>query len=286
MTMRPTWKGFLKVSLVSIPVRVYPASDPAATLAFHQLHADCRTRIQMKKWCPTHDREVGAHEIVKGYEFEKGHYVILTDEDFAKVRPKSTRVIDLVRFADADSIDPLYVERPYYLAPDGELAAQAFAVFREGMRGKTGLGKLALYGREYLVAVQPRERGLVMFTLRLAREVRSLQLVDELKDVPDRVKPEEVKLARQVIGAFQGPLDLAAFRDEYQEQLRQIIEAKIAGREVVAPPEEAPAKVVNLMEALRKSLEAVSAQKKRPAKMQALGQPAARAAPPVRKKRA
>lgn len=287
MAMRPTWTGFLKVSLVSIPVRVYPASDPAATLSFHQLHAECRTRIQMKKWCPTHDREVENREIVKGYEFEKGRYVILTDEDFAKVRPKSTRVIDLVRFADADSIDPMYVERPYYLAPDGELAAQAFAVFREGMKGKTGIGKLALYGREYLVAVQPRERGLVMFTLRLAQEVRSMQLVDELKDVPDKVKPEEVKLARQVIGAFHGPLDLADFRDEYQEQLRQLIEAKIAGREVVTPPEEAPAKVINLMEALRKSLDAVSAQRKRPAKVRALERPVpARTSQPARKKRA
>lgn len=286
MAMRPTWKGFLKVSLVAIPVRVYPASDPAATLSFHQLHGECRTRIQIKRWCPTHDREVDAREIVKGYEFEKGHYVILTDEDFAKVRPKSTRVIDLVRFADASAVDPLYIERPYYLAPDGELAAQAFAVFREGMKGRIGIGKLALYGREYVVAVQPRDRGLVMFTLRLAREVRSIELVEELKDVPDKVKPEEVKLARQVMDAFRGPLDLTEFRDEYQEQLRQLIEAKIAGREVVAPPEEAPAKVINLMEALRRSLDQVSAQKKRPAKVRALERPGARAAQPAKKRRA
>jgi DNA end-binding protein Ku len=266
MAARPTWKGFLKVSLVSVPVRVYPATDAAATLRFNQLHAECQTRIQQKKWCPTHGREVSNTEIVKGYEFEKGRYVVMTDDDLAKARPESTRVINLFRFTDAAAIDPVHVERSYYLAPDGGMAAEAFAVLREGMKGKAGIGKLALYGREYLVAVQPREQGLVMYTLRHAKEVRSMNAIDELAEVPKNVKADEVKLAQQVIGTFEGDLDLAEFRDDYQAELRRIIDAKIAGDEVVVPAEEAPAKVVNLMEALRKSLDTVSGSKKRPAK--------------------
>ena len=157
MAARPTWKGFLKVSLVMVPVRAFPATDAAASVSFNQLHGECQTRIQQKKWCPTCDRQVDKTEIVKGYEFEKGRYVVMDDDDLAKARPESTRIINLLRFADVASIDPIYVERPYYLAPDGKVAGDAFAVLREALRGKAGIGKLALYGRECLVAVQPRE---------------------------------------------------------------------------------------------------------------------------------
>lgn len=277
MAARPTWKGFLKISLVNIPVRVFPATDSAATISFNQLHAVCQTRIQQKRWCPHCEREVPMSEIAKGYEFEKGRYVVMDEEDMAKVRPESTRVIDLVQFTDVP-IDPIYVERPYYLAPDGAMALEAFAVMREGMKGKAGIGKLALYGREYLVAVLPREKGLVMYTLRHAREIRSMDNIEELEGVPSKVKPEEIKLAKQVIGNFEGALDLAEYRDEYQEELQRIIDAKIAGQEVVATEEEAPPKVVNLMDALRQSLDRVSSEKKKSAKVD-LEKPARSAAP-------
>jgi DNA end-binding protein Ku len=283
MAARPTWKGFLKISLVTIPVRVFPATDAAATISFNQLHAECQTRIQQKRWCPSCDREVPMSEVVKGYEVEKGRYVVVGEEDLAKVRPESTRVINLVQFTEAAAIDPVYVERPYYLAPDGGMATEAFAVMREGMTGKVGIGKLALYGREYLVAVQPREKGLVMFTLRHAREVRRMDAIDELAGVPAKVRPQEITLARQVVDSFAGELNFEEYRDEYQEELSRIIEAKIAGEEIVAPREEAPEKVVNLMEALRKSLDRVSGEKKKPAKAalpkavgKAAGRPAAK----------
>ncbi len=267
MAARPTWKGYLKISLVNIPVRVFPATDAAATVSFNQLHRDCRSRIQQKRWCPTCQTEVANTDLVKGYEFEKGKYVVVDEEDLAKVRPESTRVINIVQFADARVIDPVYVERPYYLAPDGAVAAEAFAVMREGMAGKAAVGKVALYGREYLVAIQPRDNGLVMYTLRHASEVRSMGAIDELKTVPAKIKPDEVKLARQVIGNFESGGDLTQYQDEYQNELRRIIDAKIAGEEVVAPAEEAPQKVVNLMEALRQSLERVSTTKKRTARI-------------------
>ena len=266
MGARATWKGYLKISLVNIPIKVFPATESSGSISFNQLHAECQTRIQQKKWCPHCEREVPNSEIVKGFEFDKGRYVVMSEDDLAQVRPESTRVIDLVQFADSASLDPMYVDRTYYLAPDGTMAADAFAVMRDGMQGKIGIGKLALYGREYLVAVRPFQRGIVMHTLHHAAELRGIDSVDELNAVPEKVKPEEMKLARQVIQTFEQPLNLANYKDEYREGLQRIIDAKIAGEEVVATSTEAPPKVVNLMEALRKSLDSVSAKKKQPAK--------------------
>ena len=266
MAARATWKGYLKVSLVNIPIRVFPATDSAATVSFNQLHGECQTRIQQKKWCPKCEREVPNSELVKGYEFEKGRYVVMAEEDIEKVRPASTRVIDLQQFAEREELDPIYFERPYYLAPDTQVAADAFAVIREGMAGKVGIGKVALYGREYLVAVEAREKGLVMYTLRQADEIRAMDEVSEYDLLPEKTKAAEVKLARQVISTFEKPLDMKQYKDEYQGELRRIIDAKIAGEDVVATEEETPSKVVDLMEALRKSLATVSEGKKKPAK--------------------
>jgi len=266
MAARPTWKGFLKISLVNIPVRVFPATDAAATISFNQLHAECQSRIQQKKWCPKCEQDLTNTDIVKGYEFEKGRWVVVEDGDIEKVRPESTRVINLVQFTDASELDPIYFEKPYYLAPDGDVAADAFAVMRDGMVGKAGIGRLAIHGREYVVAVLAREKGLVMYTLRQASEVRSMTQIEELDRVPTTVKPAEAKLARQVIDTFEGTLDLNDYPDQYQAELRKVIDAKVAGQEFVAREEEAPAKVVNLMEALRKSLDSVSAGKKKTAK--------------------
>jgi DNA end-binding protein Ku len=264
MAARSTWKGYLKISLVNIPIKVFPATDSGATLSFNQLHGECQTRIQQKRWCPHCEREVPNTELVKGYEFEKGRYVVMEEEDIDKVRVESTRVINLEKFTDDTAVDPIYLERPYYLAPDGAVARDAFAVIREGMKGKIGIGKVALYGREYLIKVQPRERGLIMYTLRHASEIRSMDAIDELTGVPEQVKPQEVALARQVMGTFEGELDFATYRDEYQEGLREIIDAKVSGREIVAPEVEAPPKVVNLMDALRRSLDTISATRKQP----------------------
>jgi len=281
MAARATWKGYLKVSLVNIPIKVFPATESSATISFNQLHGECQTRIQQKRWCPHCNREVPNSEIVKGYEFEKGHYVVLSEEDFDKVRTESTRVINLVQFADESAIDPMYVDRTYYLAPDGGVSADAFAVMRDGMAGKVGVGKLALYGREYLVAVRPQGRGIVMHTLHHAAEIRSMEAVEELASVPASVKPDEIRLARQVIEMFEAPLDLQDYKDEYRAGLQSIIDAKIKGQEVVAPAAEEAPKVVNLMEALRKSLDAVNTKKKTPAKASVAAKP-----PAAKRKRA
>jgi DNA end-binding protein Ku len=275
MAVRPTWKGYLKVSLVTIPVKVFPATESAATLSFNQLHAECQTRIQQKRWCPHCEREVANTELAKGYEFEKGRYVVVSDEDMQKVRVESTRVIDLAQFTDESAIDPIYVDRAYYLAPDGPMAASAFAVMRDGMIGKAGIGKVALYGREYLVAIRPQKKGLVMYTLHHDAEIRSIDQIEELSSLPAKVKPEEMKLAKQVISTFDGDLNLKDYKDEYKEGLRKIIDAKISGEEIVAPEIQEPPKVVDLMEALRRSLDSVSGDKKKAAK--AIVKPAAKA---------
>jgi DNA end-binding protein Ku len=279
MAARPTWKGFLKVSLVTIPVRVYPATESSATISFNQLHAECQTKIQQKKWCPTCDREITSAEVVKGYEFEKGRWVVVDDEDFQKVRTESTKVINLMQFTDVGAIDPMYVDKAYYLAPEGPMAADAYAVMRDGMQGKAGIGKVAINNREYLVAVRPHKQGLVMYTLHHAAEMRTIDQIDELREVRGKVNPAEMKLAKQVIESIEGELDLADYTDEYQKGLRAIIDAKVAGEEVTAVAEAAPPKVVDLMDALRKSLEQVSGGKKKAAKVAAEG----RSAPKKRK---
>ena len=245
MPPRPTWKGFLKVSLVNIPVKVFPATESAATLSFNQLHAECQTRIQQKRRCAHCEREVTSGELAKGYEF----------------------VINLVQFANASDIDPIYVDRAYYLAPDGPMAADAFAVMREGMAGKAGIGKVALYGREYLVAVRPQKQGLVMYTLHHDAEIRDIDQIEELSSLPSTVKPDEMKLAKQVVATFDAELNLKDYKDEYRDGLRRIIDAKIAGEEIVVPEMQDPPKVVDLMEALRRSLDSVSTTKKKPAKV-------------------
>jgi DNA end-binding protein Ku len=266
MPPRPTWKGYLKVSLVTIPIKVFPATESAAAISFNQLHDVCKTRIQQKRWCPHCEREVANTELVKGYEHEKGRWVVVTEEDLQKVRVESTRVIDLAQFTDDTAIDPIYVDRAYYLAPDGPMAASAFAVMRDGMAGKAGIGKVALYGREYLVAIRPQKKGLVMYTLHHDAEIRSIDTIEELGSLPAKVKPEEMKLAKQVISTFDSELNLKDYSDEYKEGLRKIIEAKVAGEEIVAPEEQEPPKVVDLMEALRRSLDSVSKDKKKAAK--------------------
>ena len=285
MAARPTWKGYIKVSLVTIPVRVYPATESSATISFNQLHNVCQTKIQQKKWCPKCEIELTQADIVKGYEFEKGRWVVVDDEDIAKVKTESTKIINLMQFTDADAIDPMYVDKAYYLAPEGPMAADAYSVMREGMQGKAGIGKVAIHGREYLVAVKPHKQGMVMYTLHHAAEIRTIDQIEELSTVPRTVKPTELKLAKQVVDMFDGELNLKDYKDEYKEELRKIIDARVAGEEYVAAEvEEPPTNVVDLMAALRKSLDAASASKKKPAKAELAEKKAVAKAEPKRKR--
>jgi DNA end-binding protein Ku len=264
--MAATWKGFLRLGLVNIPIKVFSATESSGTIGFHELHAECRMRMQRKRWCPTCEREVAYDELVKGYEFETGRYVVVSGEELDAVRPKSTRIIDLVQFADETTLDPMYVDRTYYLAPDGKKPDAAFAVMREAMHGKIGIGTVAMHGREHLAAIRPKGRGLVMYTLYRADEMHAMDAVEDLNAVRENVTPRELRLAKQVIQTFDAPLDLTTFRDEYVEGLQKVIEAKVTGRDIVAPETPDRPAAANVMDALRQSLEAVSRGKKTPAK--------------------
>jgi DNA end-binding protein Ku len=180
MAARHTWKGVLKVSLVTIPCGSIPPPNRAPRFRSTS-SAECQTKIQQKKWCPKCEREITSAEVVKGYEFEKGRWVVVDEEDIAKVKTESTKVINLMQFTDEDQIDPMYVDKAYYLAPEGAMAADAYSVMREGMQGKAGIGKVAIHGREYLVAVKPHKQGMVMYTLHHAAEIRTIDQIDEAR---------------------------------------------------------------------------------------------------------
>lgn len=261
--MRATWNGFLQLSLVTIPIKVFPATTDADAISFNQLHAACATRLTQRRWCVSCAMDVPAADIVKGYEFERGRYVIVTDEDLAHVKPVSTRVINLVRFSAFAALDPTHIDRTYYLAPDGAGAAEAFDVLAVAMREYVGVGRLALYGREYLVAVRSTSDRLTMHTLRRAAEIRPMDAIADLRGRPAPIDPAHLTLARQVIAALAGPLDLADFPDAYQAGVRRVIDAKIAGEEIVIAPAPALPRVLRLHDALVQSLAVV---KKTPAK--------------------
>jgi DNA end-binding protein Ku len=274
MAARPIWKGSLKISLVTIPIKVFPATDAGDGISFNQLHQTCQTRVQQKRWCGTCDREVPTAEIVKGHEFEKGKFVVLSEEDFDKVKPASTKIIDLVQFADASALDPIYVDRSYYLGPDGDRAGEAFAVVASALRGVVGIGKLAIYGREYLVAVRAAPvsgAALLLHTLHHAAEIRAIDtVVDDTAAAVKRVPIDQVQLARQVIGSLLRPrdrgLDLAGFTDDYKVGLQKVIDAKIAGEEIVEPKAIDAPPVVALKDALTRSLQLVTGAKPAAAK--------------------
>ena len=259
--MRPIWKGYLKLSLVAVPVKVYSATS-SHSLSFNFLHATCNSRINYSKTCPIHG-PVPNEEIVRGFAYEKDKYVIIEEEDFEKVRLESTKAVNIVRFVNAIDIDPIYYGSAYYLEPDGKIAKEAYATLREAMKDHVAIAKVVLRGKEELVAVRVSDNVLVMSTLYYADEVKSTEGLEDLKGV-DSVPQDAIKLARQLIEGLQGPFEPEISKDEYQEQMLSIIHDKVEGREAVvagAGPE--PAKIVNLMEALKKSL-AQSGQAQKP----------------------
>ncbi|MFN3511974.1 MAG: Ku protein [Phenylobacterium sp.] len=255
MATRPTWQGYLRLSLVSCPVALYTATSRSGDVHFNMLHKTTHNRIRM---IPT-DPETGPvdrSEIVKGYEIEKGRYVVVTDEEIKNVRLETTRTIDIERFVDEAEIDRLYWNDPYFLAPDGEMAVEAFTVIREAMSkaGKVALARVVMHQRERLLALEPRGRGLLTYTLRNNREVRDPDTV--FGNIPE-AKPDAkmVDIAARIIEQQEGPFDPSEFNDRYEDALRALIKEKEkqGGRKVKAP-EPKEAEVIDLMEALRRSL--------------------------------
>lgn len=261
MAARAYWQGQIKLALVSIPVEIYSATKSGANISFRQIHEPSGKRVSYEKVVPgigPIDRE----DIIKGYELSKGNYVLLEDEEIEAVKVESKRTLDLVQFVDASEIDPLYYEKPYYVAPKDELAEEAFVVLREALRkaGKIGLGQLSVRGQEKLVALKPCGKGLLLETLRYADEVRKGQAF--FSDIED-TKPDKelLELATTLIDNKTAPFDASEFEDRYVEALRKLIDKKAKSKsdklvlEDVDEPEGGKSgNVIDLMAALKKSV--------------------------------
>ncbi len=254
MATRPTWQGYLRLSLVSCPVALYTATARTSDVSFNMLHKTTKNRIRM---IPT-DPETGPvdrSDIVKGYEVEKGHYVVVTDEEIKNVRLETTRTLDIERFVEAGDIDRLYWNDPYFLVPDGDMAVEAFTVIREAMESaeKIALGRLVMHQRERLMALEPRDKGILAYSLRSNREVK------DAKEVFDRIPDEKpakamVDIAARIIDQQTGPFDPSKFNDRYEDALRALIAEKQKGHKIAKVDEPREAEVIDLMEALKRSL--------------------------------
>ena len=286
MATRPTWQGYLRLSLVSCPVALYTATSRTSDVQFNMLHETTHNRIRM---IPT-DPETGPvdrSEIVKGYEIEKGRYVVVTDDEIKSVRLETTRTLDIERFVDEADIDRLYWDDPYFLVPDGDMAVEAFTVIRDAMRkaGQVALGRLVMHQRERLMALEPRERGILAYSLRSRREVRdAAEFFDRIPVA--KPNPQMVEIATQIIRQQEGPFDPSQFNDRYEDALRALIKAKEKGATVTAPEEPKGAEVVDLMEALRRSLGQGGGERRKPAAKTTSGRNAPARKSPSAKKRA
>jgi DNA end-binding protein Ku len=275
--MRVTWNGSLSFGLVSIPVGLAPATKPAARqsdVSFRLLHRECGTPIKQKRWCPKHDREVGPDELVKGWEIAKGQFVIVEESELeALERADDSRAIEVSQFVPLDDVDPIYLDRTYFLVP-GSAPAQRrpYKLLLEAMRQAEmgGIGRFVRSGRESLCLVRPRGEALVLETLFLSEDVYSQAEIEEAVGSTE-VKKAELGLAQQLLDGLAGAFEPESLTSEYRRDLREMLEAKLRGEELAVPePVAEPAPVIDLMEALKASVAAAKskgdADQKAPAK--------------------
>ena len=264
--MRTIWKGSISFGLVSIPIGLAVATQ-RSDVAFRTLHRECGTPIKQKRWCPTHEREVEADELVKGWEFSKGQYVIVEEGDLEAIALQRSHSIEIVRFVELSEVDPIYFDRTYYLAPaDVDTQRRPYVLLLEAMRdsGMAAVGKFVLWGKENLCLLRPLGDSLALQTLFYAEDIRSRAEIDEAV-AGTEVKGPELDLAKQVIQSLVGEWAPDEFENEYRGELKAMLEAKLAGEEIARPEPVAEAPVVDLMEALRRSVDEAK-QKKTPAK--------------------
>jgi len=270
MAPRANWKGFLRLSLVTCPVALYPATSESEKISFNQLNRTTGHRIKYLKVDADTGDEVPNEDIVKGYELEKGQYIEVSKEELEEIALESTRTIEIDEFVDRSDIDPRYLIRPYYLRPDGKVGHDAFAVIRETIRemDKVAIGRVVLTNREHIIALEARDKGLIGTLLRYPYEVRSEQeYFDEIQDV--KVTKDMLDLAKHIVNQKAGRFDPEKFEDHYESALVELINQKRAGK--VIRPKERPKgeNVVDLMDALRKSVGGAAAEtaaQKKPAK--------------------
>ena len=253
---RTSWKGFLKLSLISVPVKAFTAAESSSEVRLNQLHRDCHARVKYQKVCPEHG-ELKSDDIVSGYEYQKGQYVIIDPEDLDKMRTKSDRAVSIDGFIPVDEIDNrFYAGKAHYLMPDGIAGSRPYALLREGMErnGVCAIAQVVLSGREQLVVVRALDGMLVMFGLHYPQRVRNIEdFKNEIEQV--EIKEEEVALTNTLIGASRiEDFQLGSYSDQYVTKLKKLIEMKVQGQEIVQAKDHEEPKILNLMDALKKSV--------------------------------
>lgn len=278
---RPYWSGQIRISLVSFGVKLFPATEAKSEIHFHQIDRKTGERVRHQKVAEGDEAPVGKDDIVKGYEYSKGHYVQIEPEEIEHLRIPSKRTIDVEQFASVEDVDPEYFEKPYFVVPENDAQAEAFAVVREALREarKAALGKIAMAGREHVVAItapsDPKLHGMMAYTLRYAEELRSpARYFADVKS--PKIDDDQLSLAKELIQRKAGKFDPKKFTDNYEAALRELVEAKM--KHLPLPLEEKPvkrAKVIHLMDALRRSVDGQDEEK--PATRESGHQGAARA---------
>ena len=246
------WKGHLTFGLLSLPVKLYSAAR-SETVSFNQLHKTDHSRVKQVLYCQAEDKPIQRSDIVKGYEYEKDKYVVVEDEEIKKVAPKTAKTMEVLEFVKASEVDPIFLESSYYLAPD-EAGEKPYALLFEALRqsGCVGVAKIAMHNREHIVILRPGERGILLHTMYYPDEIRQ---VEEFRTDTSNVKDNELKLAKTLVESLLAPFEPDKYKDEYRENLKAMIQAKVEGKEVVetaAPAHKAP--VIDILEALKMSL--------------------------------
>src|SRR5689334_19137665 len=253
-----TWKGHLTFGLVSFPIRLFSAAR-SETISFNLLHKDDHSRIRQVTYCQAEDKPVSRADTVKGYEYEKDHYVVVEDEDIKKVAPRTAKVMEILEFVKADQVDPVYLESSYYVAPD-EGGEKAYALLFTALKdsGYYGVAKIAMHNREHIIVLRPGAKGILSHTMYFQDEIRQ---VEEFRTDTSLVKDKELAMAKMLISSLEADFEPQKYHDTYRDNLQKLIEAKIEGKKVVETPIEHVAPVIDIMEALKKSL----AEKRKPA---------------------
>ena len=246
------WKGHLTFGLVSLPVRLFSAAR-AESVSFNLLHKSDNSRIKQVTYCQAEDKPIPRSDLVKGYEYEKDHYVVIEDDEIKRVAPKTAKVMEILEFVETKDIDPVYLESSYYMAPDGG-GEKAYALLFEALRksGYSGVAKIAMHNREHIVILRPGPRGILLHTMYFTNEIRQ---VDEFRTDLDLVKEKELALANTLIEALAAKFEPEKYKDTYRENLLAMIQSKIQGQKVVEAPEPHVAPVIDIMEALKRTLE-------------------------------
>jgi len=255
------WKGHITFGLISLPIRLVAAAR-AETISFNQLHKTDNSRVKQVLYCQAEDKPVPRSELVKGFEYEDGKYVVIADEDIKKITPKSAKVMEILEFVKAQDVDAVYLESSYYLHPE-EAGEKAYTVLHRALKetGRVGVAKITMHNREHVVILRPSRTGMTLHTMHYADEVRA---IDEFRTDSSLAKDVEVQIAAQLIDAMEAPFDPEKYKDNYRESLKAMIEAKVKGEEIVeAPAAEELAPVIDIMQALKTSLAAL---KKPPAR--------------------